>query len=438
MARQQALKETIEKRKRARELAVPTNDNAVKLKLREFDEPIVIFGEGAPERRERLRDIMAQNLDLDEPYEAARGGELAVKSRARTQHGRIEEVEEKQSEVFYTEGSEALMEARKWVVKDSLERAQRRVEAERARVEEECADVAAYEASHAQLAGVAYPPLLLLVDRLRPRSCCLVRVRCRADDLAWRRLPLRPAATKSSTWPAAALTAPPPPARPCAGKLRGVTNMLSNFGDERPISFVCFAPRSKVVATGSWSNLVKLWSVPDCACLATLKGHTERISGLAWHPESGAALSPTSVNLVSASCDSTAKLWPLEGGKALGELTGHAGRLSRVAFHPSGRFVGTASFDTTWRLWDVATCKELLLQEGHTRALYAIAFHPDGSLVATAGLDAIVRLWDVRSGRAIQTFQGHVKQVRPPPTPGEPHYPTWVSSTRCGHVRACV
>ena len=36
IARQQELKDTIEKRKRARELAVPTNDNAVKLKLREF------------------------------------------------------------------------------------------------------------------------------------------------------------------------------------------------------------------------------------------------------------------------------------------------------------------------------------------------------------------------------------------------------------------
>ena len=75
IARQQELKEVVEKRKRARELAVPTNDNAVKLRLREFEEPIVLFGEAAPERRERLRDIMAQNLNLDEPYEAPRGGE---------------------------------------------------------------------------------------------------------------------------------------------------------------------------------------------------------------------------------------------------------------------------------------------------------------------------------------------------------------------------
>jgi len=32
---------------------VPTNDNQVKLQLRDAGEPICLFGEGAPERRER-------------------------------------------------------------------------------------------------------------------------------------------------------------------------------------------------------------------------------------------------------------------------------------------------------------------------------------------------------------------------------------------------
>ena len=350
IAKQQALRETIEKRKRARDLAVPTNDNAVKLKLREYDEPICLFAEAAPERRERLREIMAANLDLDEPWEAARGAETVKMPKRPDAHSAhtTAEAEVKRTEIFYTEGSDALREARVWIGKDSLVRAERRLAAERARIEAECSDVAAEEVKHQKLAS----------------------------------------------------------------RLRTVQNQLSNFGDERPISFCCFAPGSGHVATGSWSNVIKLWSVPDCKVVATLKGHTERISGLAWHPQACVgAHSPTSVHLVSAACDSKAKLWPLEGGKPLGELSGHAGRLSRVAFHPSGRFVATASFDTTWRLWDVERCSELLMQEGHTRPLYAIACHPDGSLVATSGLDAVVRLWDTRSGRSVQTFQGHVKQV---------------------------
>lgn len=353
VARQQELKNTIEIRKRARELAVPTNDNAVKLKLREFGEPIALFGEAAPERRERLRDVMAANLDLDAPFEPARGAETALQRAKRpAMHEAVaavaDGVEEKRKESFFTEGPEELKTARSWIARDSLARAARRLEAERTRVEREASDVAAYENSLSELGR----------------------------------------------------------------RLKGVANQLSNFADERPISFVAFAPGSQLVATGSWSNLIKLWSVPDCKQISTLKGHTERISGLAWHPlVGGGSLAPTTAHLVSAACDGTAKLWPLEGGKPLGELKGHVGRLSRVAFHPSGRFVVTAGFDTTWRLWDAQTCQELLLQEGHTRALYAVCCHPDGSLVASAGLDAVVRLWDVRTGRAVQTFQGHVKQI---------------------------
>jgi hypothetical protein len=217
--RQQELKDTIEKRKRARELAVPTNDNAVKLKLREFGEPIIIFGEDAPERRERLRDIMAQHLDLEEPYEAARGAEVAkIPKRDAIV---APPPEDKRAELFFSEGSEELKAARRWIGRDSLERAERRLANERARIEQECSDVAAHEASQQRVAA----------------------------------------------------------------RLRTVQNQLSNFGDERPISFVSFAPGSSLVATGSWSNLVKLWSIPDCNCVATLKGHSERISGLSWHPQ---------------------------------------------------------------------------------------------------------------------------------------------------------
>jgi len=49
IAHQPELKESIPKRKRARELAVPTHDNQVKLTLRDSGAPICL-GEQAPER----------------------------------------------------------------------------------------------------------------------------------------------------------------------------------------------------------------------------------------------------------------------------------------------------------------------------------------------------------------------------------------------------
>ena len=39
----------------------------------------------------------------------------------------------------------------------------------------------------------------------------------------------------------------------------------------------------------------------------------------------------------------------------LATLKGHTDRLGRIAYHPAGRHLGTASFDATWRLWDLET-----------------------------------------------------------------------------------
>eukprot|EP00966_Prymnesium_polylepis_P219223 5072394-Prymnesium_polylepis.1 len=157
MARQQELKDTMEKRKRARELAVPTNDNAVKLKLREFGEPIVVFGEAAPERRERLREVMAANLDLEVPGEELRGADTLVGRQGKRAAAapldprQVQEEEVKEKEIFYTEGSDELRDARRWLCEFSVGRAKERIAAERARIHEQCADQAAYESEQQAL-----------------------------------------------------------------------------------------------------------------------------------------------------------------------------------------------------------------------------------------------------------------------------------------------
>lgn len=43
----------LERQKKMREIAVPTSDELVKARLKELEEPIILFGEGKPERRER-------------------------------------------------------------------------------------------------------------------------------------------------------------------------------------------------------------------------------------------------------------------------------------------------------------------------------------------------------------------------------------------------
>ncbi|CAB4401112.1 uncharacterized protein OCT59_001901 [Rhizophagus irregularis] len=194
-------------------------------------------------------------------------------------------------------------------------------------------------------------------------------------------------------------------------ELKSYANFSSQIGDDRPTSQCTFSPDCNLVATGSWSGLCKIWSVPSCNTFATLKGHTDRVGGVSWHPQATISIDRNVVNLASGGADGFINLWSLESESPLASLQGHTARVSKIDFHPSGRFLGSASYDTSWRLWDVETTEELLLQEGHSREVYAIKFQIDGALVATGGLDAIGRVWDLRTGRSTMVLEGHVKDI---------------------------
>ena len=47
----------------------------------------------------------------------------------------------------------------------------------------------------------------------------------------------------------------------------------SQFGDDRPLSCVRYAPNGQQVATASLSCYIKLWDVSDLGCVETIQGH---------------------------------------------------------------------------------------------------------------------------------------------------------------------
>ncbi|CAG8562227.1 1639_t:CDS:10 [Funneliformis caledonium] len=326
----QAILDEFERKKRARTLAVPTDDGRVRSKLRELGEPQCLFGEGPGDRRDRLRYLLSKQ----------EGTEMVPDEEEETES----ESEEEKEEEFFTQGTLKLLEARRWMTRYSLPKARDRLQRQR----------------------LEYDMPLPQIKSLR-------------KDLF-------------------------------AG-LKSYANFSSQIGDDRPISQCIFSPDCSLIATGSWSGLCRIWNVPSCDTLVTLKGHTDRVGGVAWHPQSTLSIDRNVVNLASGGADELIHLWSLESEIPLASLQGHTARVSRVDFHPSGRFLGSASYDTSWRLWDVETTEELLLQEGHSREVYAIKFQIDGALVATGGLDAIGRVWDLRTGRSAMVLEGHVKEI---------------------------
>lgn len=305
-------------------MVVPTDDTKIKARLRELGEPIILFGEGLADRRDRLRYLLS-----------IQDGDVEMQ----------DEEEDEGEEEYYTPGSQGLLDTRRRIAEYSLSRAKTRIQRQR------------------QEANV---PLSKLIAQRKTQNA----------------------------------------------KLRTYVSQGSQIAADRPVSIARFSPDSKVIATGSWAGDVRLFKADDLTEIRKVTGHTDKVSGLSWHPEATLNLSKDSCNFASGGGEGEICLWSMNGDNPIARLEGHGARVARVKFHPSGQYLGSASFDGTWRLWDIPTTTELLLQQGHSHEVYAITFQNDGSLCATAGLDSIGRVWDLRSGKTVMVMDGHVKPIQ--------------------------
>jgi len=73
----------------------------------------------------------------------------------------------------------------------------------------------------------------------------------------------------------------------------------------------------------SRSGLCKLWTIPDCRPVRTLRGHTVNACCISWHPQSTLTQDPAMINLASSSFDGSVKLWNLESDEPIAEIEGN-------------------------------------------------------------------------------------------------------------------
>ncbi|KAI7964766.1 hypothetical protein MJO29_002864 [Puccinia striiformis f. sp. tritici] len=343
-----ALLTSLDRATRSRQLAVPTNEVAIRVRLRELGEPMTLFGERPEDRRDRLRYVLSQIAE-------AKGWELEKEAgTAGMDEGGAEGKDDSESdddEEFYTEGSEELLVARRSIADFSLANARKRITRQKLETHLPLSKImATRKAVYAELK--TYTNLGSQVGDERPIS--IVRFSPNSRLLA------------TGSWTGTAKVWNVPSCTPYAE-----------------------SKESKNI----------------------FKGHSDRIGGLAWHPGATLSQSTSSVNFITGGADAKVQLWSLDNEQPLRTLEGHGARVCRVAFHPAGRHVASSSFDTTWRLWDVETGAELLVQEGHSREVYSLEFQADGALLCSGGLDAIGRVWDLRSGKTVMVLDGHVKDI---------------------------
>ncbi|KAA0706137.1 Coronin-7 [Triplophysa tibetana] len=108
--------------------------------------------------------------------------------------------------------------------------------------------------------------------------------------------------------------------------------------------------------------------------------------------------------LVVAGDDAKIRVWQIpEGGltETLTEpglvLKGHTEKIYSIKFHPhASGLLASSSYDLTVRLWNIETGEEVKRLSGHQDQIFAMAWSPDGKLLATVCKDGKVRLYDPR------------------------------------------
>lgn len=75
-------------------------------------------------------------------------------------------------------------------------------------------------------------------------------------------------------------------------------------------------------------------------------------------------------------------------------LRGHDDRIRGVAWSPDGQRLATASSDRTVRIWDGESGAEIIVVGAHTGGVESVSWSPDGRRIASAARDGTSRIWD--------------------------------------------
>ncbi|XP_021267384.1 coronin-7-like isoform X1 [Numida meleagris] len=142
-------------------------------------------------------------------------------------------------------------------------------------------------------------------------------------------------------------------------------------------------------------ELSKPGRLPDVAVPTIQNGAA--VSDLSWDP-----FDPR--RLAVAGEDAKIRLWrvPEDGLQdTLREpeavLRGHTEKIYSIRFHPvAADLLVSSSYDMTVRIWELGAGQEVLCLQGHTDQIFSLAWSPDGRKLATASKDGRLRLYEPR------------------------------------------
>ncbi len=158
---------------------------------------------------------------------------------------------------------------------------------------------------------------------------------------------------------------------------------------------VAFSPDGSLLASSGCDATAKLWSAGDWTLRNTLTGHTKKVVGVQFAPDS---------TLLATHSERGVKLWDTQTGMEQPNWIRCDQNIRRAVFQPDGRHLVSVEGLARATLWDLDAPENGVFLKGHTSEVNAVRFSPDGRYLASSaghwlsGGDSRVLIWEMPAG----------------------------------------
>ncbi|WP_066377988.1 nSTAND1 domain-containing NTPase [Anabaena sp. CA = ATCC 33047] len=188
------------------------------------------------------------------------------------------------------------------------------------------------------------------------------------------------------------------------------SNEIKNFNSKYKIKNVSFSPDGTMLASVS-TGIIQLWSIQTGEKIGAGR---ELVGDVDW--VSRVSFSQDGKMLASGGYNGIIKIWDTETGKELLSIQGSRGRtgasIMDITFSPNGKMLASVDDDKFIKLWNLNGENKSKMLKGQLSKIRNISFSPNGKMLALAGDDKFIELWNLDGQDKPRKLQLQVSKIR--------------------------